>query len=136
MKDPVACGAASMVRRWACNRTPWPQMQVMKTTFPNPSRADLTSTRVLAALLERLDRSACAVDAQQYRSVVHRLSDALDQMESGAALDALLAEFPDASQLYENRRYQHAGLCRSPLDPALAAEVLARQWIDRARARG
>jgi len=45
----------------------------------------------------------------------------------------VLAEFPAAAQLYENQHYQHAGLCRSPLDPALAAEMQARQWIEQAR---
>ncbi|MCW5628198.1 MAG: hypothetical protein KIT47_05010 [Rhodoferax sp.] len=107
----------------------------MKTTHPTPSRADPTSTRVLAALLERLERSSTAVDAQQYRSVVRRLADTLGQAEPGAALDAVLAEFPAASQLYENLQYEHAGLCRSPLDPALAAEMQARQWISQAQAR-
>lgn len=107
----------------------------MKTIHPTPSRADPTSTRVLAALLERLENSRSAVDAQQYRSVVRRLSDVLAQAEPGPRLDAVLAEFPAASQLYENLHYTHAGLCRSPLDPALAAEVTARQWITRARAR-
>jgi len=107
----------------------------MKTTHPTPSRADPTSTRVLAALLERLERSTAEVDAQQYRSVVRRLADALAQAEPGAALDAVLAAFPAASQLYENLQYEHAGLCRSPLDPALAAEMQAREWISRARFR-
>lgn len=106
----------------------------MKITHPTPSRADPTSTRVLAALLERLERSNTPVDAWQYQSVVRRLADALRRYESGAMLDALLAEFPAASELYENLQYEHAGLCRSPLDPALAAEMQARQWITRAGA--
>lgn len=108
----------------------------MKTTHPTPSRVDLTSTRVLAALLERLECSTTAVDGQQYQSVVSRLADALGQTEPGASLDAVLHEFPAASQLYENLQYAHAGLCRSALDPALAAEMQAREWIARARARG
>lgn len=106
----------------------------MKTTLPTPSKADLTSTRVLATLLERLERSTTPVDAQQYRSVVRRLADALGDTEPGPALEAVLSEFPTASQLYENLQYAHAGLCRSRLEPALAAEMQARQWIDRARA--
>jgi hypothetical protein len=106
----------------------------MKTTHPTPFRADLTSTRVLAALLERLENSRSAVDAQQYHSVAHRLADALGQAEPGRWLDSMLAEFPAASQLYENLQYAHAGLCRSPLDQALAAELSARRWIERARA--
>jgi hypothetical protein len=108
----------------------------MKTLHPTPSRADLTSTRVLAALLERLERSATPVDAQQYQSVARRLADALGRYVPGDGMDALLAEFPAASQLYENLQYDHAGLCRSPLEPALAAEMQARQWITRAAARG
>jgi hypothetical protein len=104
----------------------------MNTTHASPTRADLTSTRVLAALLERLDQSTVVVDARQYQSVVQRLSDALAHSDASAELDAVLAEFPAAAQLYENQHYQHAGLCRSPLDPALAAEMLARQWIDQA----
>ena len=105
----------------------------MNTTHASPPRADLTSTRVLAALLERLDQSTIVVDALQYQSVVRRLSDALAQSDSGAELDTVLAEFPAAAQLYENLHYAHAGLCRSPLDPALAAEMQARQWLDQAR---
>ncbi len=111
-------------------------MLVMNTSHARQTSADLTSTRVLAALLERLDRSTAAFDAQQYRSVVRRLSDALAQSDSGAELDAVLAEYPAAAQMYENQHYQHAGLCRSPLDAALAAELQARQWIDEARKPG
>lgn len=118
----------------ACKRVRWPQLPVMKTTLSTPSKSDLTSTRVLAALLERLERSATAVDAQQYQSVVRRLADALEQLDSGAGRDAILGEFPAASQLYENLQYQYAGLCRSPLDAALAAEKLARESIARASA--
>ncbi len=106
----------------------------MKTTHPTLAKADLTSTRVLATLLERLERSATAVDAQQYQWVVRRLGDALQQLESGTKRDAMLAQFPAASELYENLQYQHAGLCRSPLDAALAAEQLARESIARASA--
>ncbi len=108
---------------------------MMKTTLATPSRADPTSTRVLAALLERLEHSTTPVDAQQYRTVVRRLADALGETEPGVPLDAVLAEFPAASDLYENLQYAHAGLCRSALDPTLAAEMQARQWITRARAR-
>ncbi len=110
-------------------------MVVMQTIHAPRYSTDLTSTRVLAALLERLDGSATAVDARQYQSVVSRLADALDKVEPGQAFDQLLAGFPAAAELYENLHYQHAGLCRSPLDPALAAEVQARQEIERARAK-
>jgi hypothetical protein len=44
-------------------------------------------------------------------------------------LQAVLNTFPAAAELYENLNYQHAGLCRSPLDRSLAAEVKARELI-------
>jgi len=119
-----------------CNLARRPQVQAMKTTHPIPTGTDLTSTRVMAALLERLEHSTTAVDAHQYQSVVHRLSDALGQLATATECDAVLTEFSAASELYENLRYQHAGLCRSPLDSALAAERQARQWIEKARTRG
>ena len=88
---------------------------------------------VLAQMLERLDRSAQAVDAEQYRSVASRLAAELEAAPRDAALEGVLNAYPAAAQLYENLNYQHAGLCRSPMDSALAAEVAARTAIDGAR---
>ena len=88
---------------------------------------------VLAQMLERLDRSAQAVDAEQYRAVVARLAAELEAAPRDAALDGVLEAFPSSAQLYENLNYQHAGLCRSPMDSALAAELAARAAIDGAR---
>lgn len=93
--------------------------------------ASLTVVAALARLLQRLDNSPMAVSADQYRSVVQRLSDALRDAEPGPALDALLAALPAVAELYENLNYQHAGLCRSPLEAALNAELAARQAIAR-----
>ncbi|AEG91761.1 Hypothetical protein Rta_06830 [Ramlibacter tataouinensis TTB310] len=84
-------------------------------------------------MLERLERSAQPVDAGQYRALVARVAAELESAPRGAALDAVLATFPSAAQLYENLNYRHAGLCRSPLEPALAAEVAARAAIAAAR---
>ena len=89
---------------------------------------------MLARMLERLDRSAVAVDPQQYRGVVEHLAEALRSAPYDAALEALLEASPAAAELYENLQYQHAGLCRSPLDAALNAELAARAAIDAARA--
>lgn len=105
----------------------------MNATKLSSSQPDLTATRVLAALLERLDQSTAAVDAQQYQSVVQRLSDALREPDSSPGLGVVLDQFPAAAELYENLHYQHAGLCRMPLDSALSAEQLAREWIKRAQ---
>jgi len=105
----------------------------MNATQPSSLQSDLTTTRVLAVLLERLDQSKVAVDPQQYLSVVRRLTDALRESEASDGLTAVLNQFPAAAELYENLNYQHAGLCRTPLDSALSAEQLARQWINRAQ---
>ncbi len=86
---------------------------------------------MLAQLLERLDASRIPVDAHQYRTVV----DGLTQMLSDDSVDwqPLLAESPAAAALYENLHYAEAGLCRSPLDAAMQAEVDARDVIEQAR---
>lgn len=108
----------------------------MNATKPSSLHPDLTTTRVLAALLERLDQSTAAVDPQQYLSVALRLSDTLCDLDGRQGLDVILDGFPSAAELYENLHYQHAGLCRTPLDSALSAEQLARQWITKAQQQG
>jgi len=87
----------------------------------------------LARMLERLDCSTVAVDPQQYRAVVEHLSDVLRAVPHDAALDAVLEASPATAELYENLQYQHAGLCRSPLEAGLNAELAARAAIDKAR---
>jgi len=87
----------------------------------------------LARMLERLDRSAVAVDPQQYRGVVEHLAEVLRAMPHDAALEAVLEASPATAELYENLQYQYAGLCRSPLEAALEAELAARTAIDAAR---
>ena len=104
----------------------------MNSTQIPSSSASLTVIHVLAELLERLEHSTVPVGAEQYRSVVSRLASVLKQAQPGRELGALLGTHPAAAEMYENINYQHAGLCRSPLDPALAAERQARQAIDRA----
>ena len=88
---------------------------------------------LLAQILERLEHSGRAIDPNQYRVLVSRLADELASTPHDAGLDAVLENFPTVSELYENLNYAHAGLCRSPLDNGLAAEVAARAAIDGAR---
>jgi hypothetical protein len=88
---------------------------------------------MLARMLERLDRSAEPVDPQQYRGVVEHLTEVLRSVPYDAALEAVLQASPATAELYENINYQHAGLCRSPLETALDAELAARSAIDSAR---
>ena len=104
----------------------------MNTTHVSPRQTDLTATRVLAALLERLDNSVITVDPQQYRSVADRLAHALHVAIPGDDLGALLSAHPAAAEMYENMNYHVAGLCRSPLESSLAAELAATHAIQRA----
>jgi hypothetical protein len=109
----------------------------MQGEFMNAARtqsnADLAVTLALARLLERLERSAVPVDPLQYRSVVLHLVDRFKEGVSEPALQILLDQHPAAAELYENMNYQYAGLCRSPLEASLAAEISARHIIDRVK---
>ena len=108
-------------------------MQAMNATKTPSPRTDLAVTHVLAQLLERLEHSAVPVGAEQYRSVVMHLVDEFREVEPGTGLGQLLDAYPAAAEVYENLNYQHAGLCRSGLDAALAAEVSAMKAIERAQ---
>lgn len=119
----------------ACILGKKPQILFMNAIKPHSHKTDLTVTHVLAELLERLERSAEPVGAEQYRSVVLHLVNELGEVESGKALGALLDTHPAAAELYENVNYEYAGLCRSALDVSLAAERQAKEAIDKAMNR-
>jgi hypothetical protein len=104
-------------------------MKTSARTLP----AALTSLAAMAALLERLERQPRKAGAAQYREVVQRVSQMLQDAEPGAALNALLAVAPATAEIYENLQYAHAGLCLSPLEQATAAEQAAAAAIERAR---
>jgi hypothetical protein len=104
-------------------------MKVVRT----PERASLALIHLLAQLLERIEANPAPVGAEQYRSVVRHLGVEIASLGSAEGLSALLDAHPAAAQLYENINYQHAGLCRSPLERALNAELQARALIERAR---
>jgi 2-methylisocitrate lyase-like PEP mutase family enzyme len=105
----------------------------MKTSHTTQSPARLAVAVLLSQLLERLDRSAVPVGAEQYRSVVRHLQEEFEELGAQESLSALLDAYPSAAELYENLNYRHAGLCRSPLEQSLDAELRARQVIERAR---
>ena len=88
---------------------------------------------VLARVMDRMESSGRSVDAEQFRSLVSRITAELEAAPHDAALEAVLDAFPAVAELYENLNYRHAGLCRSPLEPALTAEMSARKAIDSAR---
>ncbi|MFD1894515.1 hypothetical protein H0I39_02445 [Ottowia beijingensis] len=96
-------------------------------------QAPTRTAAILAQLLERLDASRQAVDAHQYRTVAARLSAMLANTDID--WQPLLEQSPAATALYENLHYGDAGLCRSPLDAAMRAEMAACDAIAAARAK-
>jgi hypothetical protein len=86
----------------------------------------------LARLLERVENSAVAVGADQYRALVRQLAAALSQEIPDDALQAVLGAYPAAAELYENMHYAQSGLSRSPLERSVDSEMLASQALARA----
>jgi hypothetical protein len=86
----------------------------------------------LAQVLRRLERSSVPVDPEQYRSLVHHITAELENHPRDAGLEMLLAAAPELAEIYENLQYEHAGLCRSPLEAAVSAEQAARTAIGKA----
>ena len=105
----------------------------MKIATPRSAPASLTVILTLAQLLEYLERSSAPVAADQYRAVVRHLATALAGLRLDAWLQAVLDAHPATAELYENLNYDHAGLCRAPLDAATTAEIEARAAIAVAR---
>lgn len=89
------------------------------------SCAKLETAIALARVLERVERSAEPLNADQYQVLVARLKSALSEDLPEPALNAILGALPAAAELYENMHYQLSGLSRSPLDQSVASEVLA-----------
>jgi hypothetical protein len=86
----------------------------------------------LVQLLRKVERSSVPVDADQYRSVIGQITAALRDHPHDTALESLLAAMPELAELYENLNYEHAGLCRAPLEASVHAEQLARAALARA----
>lgn len=102
-----------------------------------PALRPLVATAMLLERLDRLPRSADPASAEQYRGVVQQLARLLADTPAadlpGPTLDKLLLAFPGTAEVYENLHYGSAGLCRSPLDMALNAELDAAAAIRKAR---
>ncbi len=107
-----------------------PIQQPDTPSFQQTLRTALT----LAELLQRIEASNQAIGAAQYRQLVRHLGELLDALAPGDALDTLLGTFPAAAAVYENRHYDVAGLCRTPLEASLNSELQARKVIAKARA--
>jgi hypothetical protein len=106
----------------------------MKATHSQRSISNLDVVHALARLLQRMEANPATIDAHQYRTVVEQLKKAFEQVEPGTGLQLILEDCPAASDVYENIRYEHAGLVRAPLEKALNAELEARRAIDHAAA--
>ena len=91
--------------------------------------AALNNLANLATLLEKLEHAASAPDAGQYRRLVAGVSAELQRQAANPALPQLLAHFPATAELYENLRYDVAGLCLSPLDRSIQTEQAARMAL-------
>ena len=107
----------------------------MEHSTPLSIPARLQNLALLASLMERLERQPLGASAQQYRDLALRLDTLLAEAAPGAELDALLKASPALAQLYENRQYALAGLCRSPLEAALNAELASAALLRRAAAK-
>lgn len=97
--------------------------------------ARLQTLAVTAALLERLERDKRSASPEQYQALAGQLRDLLAASEPDMYLEALLDNFPATAEIYENLRYEHAGLCRSPFDTSLRAEMAAVAVIENVRCR-
>ena len=98
----------------------------MNTETPLRVPTQLWPLAAVGTLLERLERLPRSAAPEQYRDVVLKVQQLLGEAESGMALDALLSALPATAELYENIHYAHSGLCRSPLEAALDAELAAQ----------
>lgn len=103
----------------------------MQTELRLPQR--LHSLATMAGLLQRLEMQHGSASPEQYRAVVKQVTALLAEAEPDNYLHALLAQAPATAELYENMRYELAGLCLAPLERALNAELEANAAIGRAR---
>lgn len=117
----------------------------IETRHPLPAR--LHTLAAMAGLLERLEASTTlgradggsdtGASAEQYRSVAQcvqaLLADALATAGMDDNLHRLLRAAPHTADIYENLRYELAGLCLQPLESALNAEMAASAAIQQAR---
>ena len=107
---------------------------MQQTPIRLPAR--LQTLAAMAMLLERLENQPRSASPDQYRGVVTQINTLLAAAEPGPALDSLLTAAPATAELYENLTYEHAGLCRSPLEVALNAELAVGAALEKARRAG
>ena len=107
----------------------------MSTPNVDSTKSRLETVIALARILERVEHSVAAVNADQYQIIVARLKSQLSEDLPEDALRAVLGAYPSAAELYENMHYVHSGLSRASLERSVSSELLATQVLARA-ARG
>lgn len=107
----------------------------MSAPILGTQRTNLEILAMLAGLFERVERRSDRIDADQYFALVERLKRALGADLPADGLEAVLTLHPAVAELYENLHYAQAGLCRSPLGMAVAAETAARDALSRLKSR-
>lgn len=110
-------------------------MSASATPTPDTVRSRIETLVALARLLERVERGGVAPAADQYLALVHRLQSVLVSEIPDAAREAVLAASPAVTEIWENLHYDVSGLARSPLDRAVAAELVATAAIHKAQRR-
>lgn len=110
-------------------------MSASASPAPDTVRSRIETLVALARLLERVERGGVAPAPDQYRSLVRKLQAVLCSEMPDAAREAVLAASPAATEIWENLHYEVSGLGRSPLDRAVAAELVATAALHKAAAR-
>ncbi|MGB7183433.1 MAG: hypothetical protein WA888_24105 [Burkholderiaceae bacterium] len=106
----------------------------VNTPTPETARriASLRPLASLARILQSIEADGNPGNpgyAEQYQRVVAQLSDFLRNAEADAFLYSIFQAYPAAGELYENLRYEHAGLCLHPLDSAVGSEEKMRKVL-------
>ena len=97
--------------------------------------AQLRAIAHLASLLQHLETSSQSVHPDQYRTVVEHLTAQLQTAVVSDELGTILKAYPASGELYENLRYELAGLCLHDLDRAIASEQLTQRTLNALRQR-
>lgn len=108
----------------------------MATRQLDARTSHLENLIALAQLLDRVEPDVAAIGAEQYRTLVRQIQQALCAEPMPVdALQAVLGAHPATAMIYENLHYASAGLSRSRLEQSVASEQLAAGVLARAAAR-
>ena len=96
-------------------------------------KSQLENLIAMVRLLERVDANPSLIGAAQYQNLSRMVRSLLTEDLPVEALQAILGASAAAAVLYENIHYDRSGLSQSPLDAAVASELLACEVIARVR---